>query len=471
METNNLEEKQVEEQRVEQVKEVEQIQQLNQKSNKAKLLSLQALIVLAWKQILSSFTWSKKGLTRKNVNTLVVILMLALFFWLGYEKGKQSAQIDSTPIKIGDVVLENKVSNTDNTIDFSLFWSTWDLLKNKYVDSDKLDARKLVYGAIKGMLQATGDPYTTFFDPEENKKFNEDISGNFEGIGAELGIKNGILTVVAPLQGTPAEKAGLRAGDKIIKIDGKVAGEMSVEDAVSHIRGPKNTTVVLTIFRDGSKDTQELSIVRNIINVKSVVLSFRENNIADITITKFGDDTEKGFADAIARAVASHPKGLIIDLRNNPGGYLQTAVNIASKLLPKNKIVVIEEASNKQQDKMYTRGGDVASGLETVVLINEGSASASEILAGALRENRDNVTLVGKKSFGKGSVQEFIETPQKTAAKITVAHWLTPKGNQINELGIKPDVEVELSSDDYLNGRDPQMDAAIKQIKDKLANK
>ncbi len=423
------------------------------------------------KQLFNLIALSKNKMSKKNINTAVVILMLVLSFWLGYGKGKQSVQIINTPIKMGDVVLENKASSTDNTIDFSLFWSTWDLLKNKYVDSQKLDARKLVYGAIKGMLQATGDPYTTFFDPEENKKFGEDISGNFEGIGAELGVKNGILTVVAPLQGTPAEKAGLRAGDRIIKIDGKTAGDMSVEDAVDHIRGQKNTTVVLTIFRDGSKDTQDLSIVRNVINVKSVILSFKENNIADITINKFGDDTEKDFSAAIAKVVASHSKGLIIDLRNNPGGYLETAVSISSKLIPAGKVVVIEENSSKKQEKRYTKGGDIASGLETLVLINEGSASASEILAGALKEDRSNVTLLGKKSFGKGSVQEFIETPQGTAAKITVAHWLTPNGNQINELGIKPDVEVELSNDDYINNRDPQMDAAIKQLKEKITVK
>ncbi len=456
MEMDNIEEKK------------DKTEQVDKKTNK---ILFPALLSLAFHRIKSFFTstsLSGKKISKKNFNMVIVILMISLSFWFGFERGKQSSQIVNTPIKIGDVVLENKTSSTDNTIDFSLFWSTWDLLRNKYVNSDQLDARKLVYGAIKGMLQATGDPYTTFFDPEENKKFNEDISGNFEGIGAELGVKTGILTVVAPLQGAPAEKAGLRAGDKIIKIDGKAASDMSVEDAVNHIRGPKNTTVVLTIFREGSKDTQELSIVRNIINVKSVTLSFKENNIADITVTKFGDDTEKGFSDAITKVVASHPRGLIIDLRNNPGGYLETAVTVASKLIPKGKIVVIEEGPSKKQDKMYTRGGDVASGLETVVLINEGSASASEILAGALRENRTNVTLVGKKSFGKGSVQEFIETPQKTAAKITVAHWLTPNGNQINELGIKPDIEVELTGDDYIAGRDPQMDAAIKQIKDKL---
>jgi len=407
-------------------------------------------------------------ITKKQIDTVLVVLMLALFFWFGYQKGKQDNQAMNIPVKISNVVLENKISNTDNTVDFSLFWNTWDLLKNKYVDSQSLDARKLVYGAIRGMLEATGDPYTTFFDPEENKRFGEDISGNFEGIGAELGVKGGILTVIAPLQDTPADKAGLRAGDKIIKIDGKTTGDMSIEDAVGQIRGPKDTSVVLTIFRDGSKDTQEISIVRNIISVKSVVLTFKEDNIANIEVTKFGDDTDSGFSQAIAKVSASHAKGLIIDLRNNPGGYLETAVTVASKLIPKGKIVVIEEGSNKKQEKMYTRGGDVASGIETVVLINEGSASASEILAGALKENRTNVTLVGKKSFGKGSVQEFIKTAQGTAAKITIAHWLTPNGNKINELGIKPDVEVELTNEDYANNRDPQMEAAIKQIQEKV---
>ncbi len=410
-----------------------------------------------------------KKMNQKYIKAILIVIALVLFFWFGYEKGKQSNQEIKTPIKIEDVVIQNKAKGADNSIDFSLFWNVWELLKNKYVDSAQLDARKLLYGAIKGMMQATGDPYTTFFDPEENKKFNEDISGNFEGIGAELGVKSGILTVIAPLQGTPADKAGLRAGDKIIKIDGKEASDMNIEDAVNHIRGPKDTAVVLTIFREGSKDTQDISIVRNIINVKSVVLSFKENNIANIEITRFGDDTEKLFNESISKAVAAHAKGLILDLRNNPGGYLETSVNLASRLIPKGKVVVIEEGGNKATKKLYTKGGDIASGLETVVLINEGSASASEILAGALKEDRENVTLIGKKSFGKGSVQEFIETAQGTAAKITVAHWLTPNGNQINELGIKPDIEIELSEDDYTNNRDPQMDAAIKQIQDKLA--
>jgi carboxyl-terminal processing protease len=407
-------------------------------------------------------------ITKRQVNTVVVILMLILFFWFGYQRGKLVNQVNVVPIKMEDVIFKNRIGDVDNTVDFALFWSVWGLLKDKYVDSAQLDAKKLLYGAIRGMMQATGDPYTTFFDPEENKKFNEEISGNFEGIGAELGVKNGILTVIAPLQGTPADQAGLRAGDKIIKIDGEAAGDMNIEDAVSHIRGPKDTAVVLTIFREGSKDTQEISITRNIINVKSVKLTFKEGGIAEIEITKFGDDTESGFSQAIAKVSASQTKGLIIDLRNNPGGYLDSAVTIASKLLPKGKIVVIEEDASSRQDKLYTRGGDVASELETVVLINEGSASASEILAGALKENRTNITLIGKKSFGKGSVQEFIKTAQGTAAKITVAHWLTPNGNQINELGIKPDLEVELTNEDYTSNRDPQMEAAIKKLQEKI---
>jgi carboxyl-terminal processing protease len=411
----------------------------------------------------------KKKTLRYFIQICIVVVIAGSVYWSGFEKGKASVQA-TAPISIESALFKNKEQGADNTIDFSLFWSVWSLLKDKFVDTGKLDAKKLYYGAIKGMMQATGDPYTTFFSPEENKKFGEEISGNFEGIGAELGIKAGILTVVAPLQGTPAEKAGLRSGDKIIKIDGKVSGEMTIEEAVDHIRGKKGTSVVLTIYREGSEDTQDITVQRGVINVKSVITETKGDNVAYIKITRFGDDTTKLFSEAIAKAVAQKPKGLIIDLRNNPGGYLESSIDIASKILPRDKVVVIEENGSKNQKKMYTRGGDIASGIETVVLINEGSASASEILAGALKDNRTNVTLVGKKSFGKGSVQEFIEMPQGTAAKITVARWLTPNGTQINEQGIKADKEVNITNDDYENNRDPQLDAALETLKEKLAN-
>ena len=409
----------------------------------------------------------KKKIMRSYLQLGILILFCTLFFWIGFNKGKTSQTV-STPLQIQNAVFTNKDKGADKTIDFSLFWNVWDLLKNKYVDAEKLDAKTLYYGAIKGMLQATGDPYTTFFTAEENKQFNEDITGNFEGIGAELGVKNGVLTIIAPLQGTPSEKAGLRSGDKIIKINGKNASDMSIEEAVDSIRGPKGSSVMLTIFREGSQDTQDITVQREVINVKSVTIDWKENNIAYIKIMRFGDDTIKGFSSAISEVKARKASGLIIDLRNNPGGYLDASINVASKLLPDNKIVVIEESEDKSQKKMYTRGGDVASGIETVVLINEGSASASEILAGALKDNRDNVTLIGEKSFGKGSVQELIELPQGTAAKITVARWLTPDGVQINEQGISPDQEIDLTLDDYNNNRDPQLDATMQTLKEKL---
>ena len=415
----------------------------------------------------------KKRTNHLWVKIISYTLVAMVVFFAGYMGGRISTnQAPLAPVPLNTAVFINKDKGADITIDFSLFWTVWDLLKSKYVDSGKLDSRTLFYGAIKGMLAATGDPYTTFFDPAENKQFGEEISGNFEGIGAELGVKNSVLTVVSPLQGSPAEKAGLKSGDEIIKIDGKNAADMTTDDAVTAIRGPKGTTVVLTIFRAGAQSTQDITITRDDINVKSVTLTFKENNIADIAITRFGDDTTQGFADAIAKVKAQNAKGLIIDLRNNPGGYLESAIDIASKLLPQNQVVVIEQSGDGSEQKMLSRGGDVASGLETVVLINEGSASASEILSGALKDDRpNNVTLVGKKSFGKGSVQEFIDLPQGTAAKITVARWLTPDGTQINQQGISPDKDVDLTLDDYNNGKDPQMDSALQTLKDKLGIK
>lgn len=397
---------------------------------------------------------------------LVALLFCAVaVFWVGYSSG--ASHVKSQDDSLKGVVFENMQPKENANVDFSLFWKVWDLLKEKYVDSNKLEAQKLFYGAIKGMLAATGDPYTTFFDPEENKAFGEDISGSFEGIGAELGIKNNILTVIAPLEGTPAEQAGLRAGDKIIKIEGKITSDMTIDQAVDLIRGPKGTPVVLTVFRSGSEDTIDISVTRNVINVKSVTSEMKDGSIAYIKVSRFGDDTASGFAVALNKAVSQGAKGIVIDLRNNPGGYLEASVSMASKMLPKGDVVVIEESGDKSQEKTFAKGGDIVSQIPTVVLINEGSASASEILSGALKDNRDNVTLVGKKSFGKGSVQEFIDLPEKTAVKITVARWLTPNGNQINEQGIAPDVEIELSNEDYQNDRDPQLDKALEIVKEK----
>lgn len=410
-------------------------------------------------------------LFKKSFVFFFVLFLIGMAYWSGFEKGKNGSFLGSSGtesvLSPDEAIILNKTSQ-DKTIDFSLFWKVWSLLKDKYVDNKNLDAHALFYGAIKGMLAATGDPYTTFFDPKENAAFEEDISGTFEGIGAEMGIKNEILTIIAPLDGTPAEKAGLLAGDKVIKIDDQATANMSLEEAVSKIRGAKGTEVKLTIFRDGDEETRDITVKRDVILVKSVRFEMKENAVAYIRISRFGDDTKKEFQDALRQTLDKKAKGLIIDMRNNPGGFLETAVDLASTMLPTGKVVVMEENGAGERKEIKARGGDVLSQVPTVVLINEGSASASEILAGALKDNRDNVTLVGKKSFGKGSVQELISVGKDTSVKITVARWLTPAGHQINTIGITPDIEVNLTKDDVDNKRDPQLDKALEVLKGKL---
>jgi len=407
---------------------------------------------------------------KKALVFFFILFLIGGAFYLGYENGSHRLSTSSTAsndiLSPDDAIIVNKDSQ-DKTIDFSLFWKVWNVLQDKYVDSAKLDAHTLFYGAIKGMLSATGDPYTTFFDPKENQEFEEDISGTFEGIGAEMGIKNEILTIIAPLEGMPAEKAGFMAGDKIVKIEDATTNNMTLEEAVSKIRGAKGTEVTLTIFRNGEEEYRTITVKRDTILVKSVRFEMKENDIAYIRVNRFGDDTKKEFQMAVRQTLEKRPVGLIIDLRNNPGGFLGTSIDMASLMLPVGKTVVMEEDGKGERKELKSRGGDALSGVRTVILINEGSASASEILAGALKDNRDNVTLVGKKSFGKGSVQELIPMSKDTSVKITVAHWLTPTGHQINNVGIAPDIEVGLSNDDVNNKRDPQLDKALEILKGK----
>lgn len=394
-----------------------------------------------------------------------IILLFSGTYWFGYERGAEGATgVDMAPLSPDDAIIINKKSQED-TIDFSLFWKVWEILKDKYVDKTKLDAHELFYGAIDGMLAATGDPYTTFFSPKENQAFNEEISGTFEGIGAEMAMKDDVITIVAPLEGAPAEKAGLLAGDKIVKIDDVISSNYSLDEAVKHIRGPKGTTVKLTIFREGEEETRDVVVKRDEILVKSVRMEMKEGNIAYIRVNRFGEDTKRGFQDAVRQSLTQKVGGLIVDLRNNPGGFLETAIDMGSLMLPSGKVVVIEEDGQGKRKELTARGGDVLSHVPTVVLINEGSASASEILAGALRDNRDNVVLVGKKSFGKGSVQELIPVSKDTSVKVTVARWLTPSGKQIHKVGISPDVEVGMTIDDRNNKRDPQLDKAMEEVR------
>ncbi len=402
-----------------------------------------------------------RRLMRRILAIFAIAIIALCSYQYGLAKGRAAAvTADSSPIDPKDAIFVN-ADNRDKTIDFSLFWKVWDLLKEKHVDRATLDAHTLFYGAINGMLSATGDPYTTFFDPKAQKDFSEEISGKFDGIGAEMGIKDDVLTIIAPLDGTPAQKAGLRSGDKVLKINGATTSKVSIDDAVGKIRGPKGTTVTLNIYRSGEAESRDVIVTRDVINVTSVKTTFRDDGLAVIRVSRFGDDTEAEYAKAVSAVVAKHPKGLILDLRSNPGGYLDSAVAMASLMLPKDKVVVMEEDASGARKETKSLGGDVLSQVPTVVLIDEGSASASEILSGALRENRDNVTLVGKTSYGKGSVQELIPLGNTMSVKITVARWLTPKGNQINQKGITPDVNVDITADDLKNTKDPQMDKAV----------
>ncbi len=406
-------------------------------------------------------------LFKKLFLSFSVLALLALAFFGGYERGRGSLLSGNDTLSVDGAVILNGKSQ-DKEVDFALFWKVWEILKDKFVDQSKLDAKQMLYGAIDGMLASTGDPYTTFFDPKEKQDFQEDMTGNFEGIGAEMAIKDEVLTIVSPLEGTPAERAGLLAGDKILKIDNETTADIDIEEAVRRIRGPKGTSVTLNIYHEGDEEPKDIVVPREIIHVKSIRFEMKEGNIAYIRINRFGDETADEFERSVRSAVSARAQGLVIDLRNDPGGLLTCAVDIASFLLPERSVVVIEENGKGERKELKTHAGDVFSKLPTSVIINGGSASASEILAGALRENRDNVRLVGKQSFGKGSVQELVSVTKDTAVKITVAKWLTPKGNQINKVGITPDEEVDLTREQVVNKEDPQLQKAIEWVKSQI---
>lgn len=419
---------------------------------------------------LSTYPHRKKR-TKKFILIFLLLLFLVGSFFLGLEKGQEKRDRSADQkIPLVESFVSNKLYGENQTLDFSLFWKVWDLLKEKHIDRNNFDAKTLMYGAIKGMLQATGDPYTNFFDPKETKSFNEELNGSFEGIGSELGIKDNLLTIIAPLPDSPSEKAGLRAGDKIIKIDGQSTNDMSTDKAVELIRGKKDTQVILTIFREGEEQTREISITRDVIHLDSLKFEFKEDNLAHVKINTFSEDTTREFRKFASEALAKNSPGIILDLRNNPGGLVDKCVEIAGFLMERNSTVVIEENYRGVRQELKTTGGSSLSHLPIVVLINEGSASASEILAGALRDNR-GITLIGKKSFGKGSVQEYLTLPEGTSTKITIAKWLTPNGDYIMEKGITPEIEIDYSLEDFKNSYDPQLEKALSVIKEKLIQK
>ncbi len=349
-----------------------------------------------------------------------------------------------------------------NKADFSSLNDLYGLMQRNF--DGKLSAQAALDGAKAGLIAAGGDPYTVYLTATQAKTLSDDLTGKLSGIGAEIGIKNNILTIIAPIDNTPAAKAGLRAGDLIAKINGEDTTNMSVDTAVSKIRGDKDTKVTLKLVRSGIPDPFDVTITRDNITVPSVKWSLKNGNVAYINVTQFGPDT----ADLVNQA-ATELKGqgatkVILDLRNDPGGYLDAGVSVASQFLPAGKTVVSERTNGKTTSTLSATSGGQLIGLPTVVLINAGSASASEIVAAALHDN-GAAQLEGEKSFGKGSVQQIKDLSDGAQLKVTIAHWYTPGGINIGKEGIKPDIEVKLTTDDYNASRDPQLDRALDMLK------
>ncbi len=349
-------------------------------------------------------------------------------------------------------------------IEFRRFWELWRLLKQKYYRQPLTD-EALFYGAMAGLAKGADDPYTTYFPPSDAKEFESSLQGEFQGIGAEIGLKDEQIQIIAPLPETPAEKAGLLAGDLILKIDDEETTGMSVEEAVKRIRGERGTRVVLQIYREGQKKGPfDVSIQRDIIQVKSVSWKMAPGStgIAIIEISNFSQDTTLAFRDAVREILQKDPQGLILDLRNNPGGYLTGAVDIAAEWVGK-EVVVKERRQGKIIDELRGELPARLGEIPTIVLVNQGSASASEIVAGALQD-AGKARLVGMKTFGKGSVQEYEPLLDGSAVKITVAEWVTPRDRTIQSVGLEPDVSVDRTAEDYEAKRDPQLDRALELL-------
>jgi carboxyl-terminal processing protease len=391
--------------------------------------------------------------TKFNIKAFNLFLALLLVFGGGYWLGRsQDSTTGSTPVAV-----THQNSGKPGSVDFSLFWDAWNVVSDKYVKTPNDQDR--VYGAISGMVAGLGDPFSVYMKPTETTRFNEDINGNFEGIGAELIQKDGFVTVVSALDDSPAAKAGLKPDDVIVKIDDKDT-PTSLEDAVKLIRGQKGTQVKLGIVRHGK--AQEFIITRDTVEVKSVTYTHKDD-LGVIKINQFTGNTTKLLDDALTKAKQDNVKGLVLDLRNNPGGLLTVAVEVSSRFMQPGTVVIERDKANKETPLNTV---DVTDKTTTpmVVLVNKGSASASEIFAGAIQDS-GRAKIVGETTFGKGSVQSIEPLKDGSSVRITIAEWLTPKKREINKVGVKPDIEVSITDDDVKNSRDPQYDKAKELLK------
>lgn len=411
----------------------------------------------SWSQVSSSSTLAKRFTSTANrvlhqqarfslVTAVPVVLVLMLgSFWAGNALYGQ---------------VWNPLVPKTQKLDLTQLNNLYGLMQRYY--DGPLNASQLLTGAEEGMVAAAGDPYTDYLTAADAKALNDDLSGSLSGIGAEVGIKNNAVTVIAPVAGSPADKAGLKPGDVIAGIDGQNTSGMTLDQAVAKIRGKAGTKVTLIVVR-GSQSPLTLTITRADLTVPSVTWSMKSGNIGYIDISTFGTDTAALMDKAAGELKSQGAKSIILDLRNDGGGYLTAGQAVANEFLPAGKTIVSERTGNKTVSTITSTDGGQLVGMPTIVLINGGSASASEIVSGALHDNKA-AKLLGEQSFGKGSVQEIEDLPQGAELKVTVAHWYTPGGVNINKKGLTPDIKVALTTADYNASRDPQLDAAIKAL-------
>jgi len=386
------------------------------------------------------------NVNRRLTRTLLVVLLIVISFGAGF---------------VYSQVLPSRTAS-ELPQEFDALIDVWEFLSEDYVNKEALDPEELSKGAIKGLLEALGDPYTSYFESYDLEL--SDLEGSFEGIGAVVTIENGELTVVSPIADGPAERQGIKAGDKILQIDGEPTSGMSLMDAILMIRGSKGTTVTLLIQHEGENTPVVIQIVREEIKLDSVYLDMLPDDIAHIQITYFSQRTSDEFTATLNSALQSGALGIILDLRDNPGGYLHVVVDVASEFLDGGIVLYEADSAGYIIKEFSASSGGLATDLPLVVLVNGGSASGSEVLAGALQD-RGRALLVGTKTYGKGSVNIFQELSDGSALYITTARWLTPEHHLIEGVGLTPDVEVQITAEDIASGRDPQLEFAIEYIK------
>lgn len=402
------------------------------------------------------FSNTKKAL----IAAAILAVSIGGSFLFGMEVG---SEYGSTAL--GSAVFARTTTVQPEGVDFTPLWKVWNTIDEKYVPtstSTPLTDDEKLWGAIQGLAKSTGDPYTVFFPPVEAEMFAADISGNFEGVGMEIGMRNGLLTVIAPLEGTPAKRAGIQSGDIVLKIDETFTDGMTIDESVQLIRGEGGTTVNLLVSREGEGEFLEIPIVRDVIQIPTIKTELRDDGIFTIALYNFSAPSTNLFRTALREFVESGSNKLILDLRGNPGGFLSASVDMASFFLPAQEVVVRESYGEGEKERVHRSSGKniFNDSLEMVILLNRGSASASEILAGALSQH-GIATLVGEKSFGKGSVQELVDVTKETSFKVTIARWLTPNGTSISHNGLEPDVAVEVTKEDIEAGIDPVMEAGV----------